>query len=155
MAAGDFKLKIDVDYHDDGEIKMVDGMLHRLNDYRPVFDDIRADIEETWAKNYTSEGLLVGGWKPLSPSYAAWKSIHFPGAPIMVQTGRLFASVSDLRGAPNEINKKSATFGTDVPYAEFHQYGRGTALREIVFDMETHHEKWGQRIAKYVEEGDS
>lgn len=61
-------------------------------------------------------------WPQLSPRYAAWKAIHFPGKPILVRTGNLRRSMTE-EGAPGNINiigKTGAVFGTSVPYGIYH-----------------------------------
>lgn len=61
-------------------------------------------------------------WAPLSKRYAEWKERHFPGAPILVRTGDLKASMTQ-EGAPGNITvigKTGATFGTRIKYGIFH-----------------------------------
>lgn len=126
----------------------------RTGDFRYIFEKMRDDLSDQWKRNFTTNGSLVGGWRPLDKEYGAWKSVHFPGAPPMIRTGRLFRSVSDLRGAPNEINKMSATFGTDIKYADFHQYGtKNMAKREIVFEPFGFAQKWSRAAADYIMDG--
>jgi len=38
---------------------------------------------------YRTQGSIYGGWAQLSPTYAAWKSQHFPGRPLLVLTGQM------------------------------------------------------------------
>jgi phage gpG-like protein len=78
----------------------------------------------------------VGGWAPLDRGYAAWKIANFPGAKKMNIDGKLFRSISNLEeSAVNKIEKTSATFGTEVKYAKFHQYGTSKMpARKIVFE---------------------
>src|SRR5262249_32662130 len=40
------------------------------------------------------EYALGHTWTPLSPKYAAWKAIHFPGRPILQRTGALRRAAS-------------------------------------------------------------
>jgi phage gpG-like protein len=112
-------------------------MERKMLNYRPVFEVGRAVIAAANAENFTSAGLRVGGWAPLRPATVAWKAENgFPPSPL-IRTGRLMESLTTLRGAPNEIRSHSATFGTDVAYAKYHQYGtRHMARRPIAFAPE-------------------
>ena len=126
----------------------------RTEDFRYIFEKMRDDLADRWKSNFLNNGSLVGGWAPLDKEYGAWKSVNFPGAPPMVRTGQLFRSVSELRGSPNEINKHSATFGTNVKYAKFHQYGtRNMAKREVVFEPFGFAKKWSDAAADYIMDG--
>jgi phage gpG-like protein len=98
----------------------------RSQDLKPVFQEARVILGASNAANFASNGLPVGGWAPRQRDHA-W--------PPLVKTGRLFNSLANLRGAPNEINKRNATFGTNVEYAKFHQSGtRQMPKRQIVFE---------------------
>jgi len=110
-------------------------MLGRLLHFGPVFEVGRVALEAANAENFASHGMRVGGWAPLSPRTAAWKAENgFPPAPL-VRTGRLLESLSSLRGSPNDVSAHQATFGTNVPYAKFHQYGTTRMpRRQIVFE---------------------
>lgn len=78
-----------------------------------------------------------GTWQPLSPAYAAWKAAHYPGAPIMVQTGELSASLHGPGGKFSviHIGRDGGEWGTRAPYARAHQHGapdRGLPARPLI-----------------------
>lgn len=78
--------------------------------------------------NFKTEGGWVGGWKPLSPAYAAWKVRHYGQKPILQRTGTLVRSLTWQNGAVGpggiaEMSETRAAFGTRVPYAIYHQLG--------------------------------
>ena len=132
----------------------INGMQRRSRDFTPVFERIRDDLKQSWAGNFTTQGLPVGGWAPLDAEYASWKSARFTGAPPMVQTGKLFNSLSSLRGNPNEIHPKRAIFGTDIEWAKFHQTGTNKmAKRQIVFEPVEAGVRWTDWAAEYMAEG--
>lgn len=110
-------------------------MERRMLNFAPVFELARETLAAANAANFTAAGLPSGGWAPLSPVTAAWKAEHgFPPNPL-IRTGDLMASLSTLRGSPNEIGTHSATFGTNVEYAKFHQYGtRRMPKRQVIFE---------------------
>jgi phage gpG-like protein len=137
----------------DDAIKKLDGMIARSQDFRPVLRWAKQELEKSNAANFTSSGLPVGGWSPLKPRYAAWKATNFPGSSILVQTGKLFRSLSNLNGSPNYIGLSSAEFGTNVEYAKFHQYGTTKmAKRQIVFEPPLFAAALAERAAKHIVE---
>lgn len=107
----------------------------RAQDFRSIFRWARNELQRANQANFGSQGAASGKpWLPLDSGYARWKLTHAGPAPILVFSGRLRRSLTSLRGSPNEIDKKSAVFGTDVPYAGFHQTGTSKMpARKIVF----------------------
>ena len=133
----------------------IDNMQRRSRDVRTIFQRIRADLRKHWTENFTANGLPVGGWAPLDAEYGAWKSAHYPGAPPLVQTGQLFTSLSVLRGSPNDIGRRRATFGTDIEHAKFHQMGTSKMpKRQIIYEPAEAQSRWGNWIADYIAHGD-
>lgn len=100
--------------------------------------------------HFTSQGQYSGeAWKPLSPSYAAWKEKHYPGMGILRRQDRLFKSLTEpgrehiLRVYPDSVE-----YGTRVPYSVYHQAkdrGKATFPRRLVIPPLTKAE--GARIA--------
>lgn len=89
-----------------------------------------------------------GGWKPLTPLYAARKARTHPGRPIMVRDGDLKTSLlwrgslySETGGSIGykgvaRFTPESAELGSSVPYALAHQRGvpsRNLPRRRILF----------------------
>jgi phage gpG-like protein len=71
--------------------------------------------------------------------------------PIMQQTEKLFRDLTSLNGSPNEINATSATFGTRIEYAKFHQYGTTRMpKRQIVFEPPMFAKELADEAAKHV-----
>lgn len=131
--------------------RMLDETLDRARDFKPVFKKIRKDLEQLWKQNISASGLPSGGWAPLDAEYASWKSKHFPGTTPMFRSGALFRSLSSLRGKPNEIGRMSATFGTNIKYAEFHQSGtKNMPSRKIIFVTPLLEQKWAGWAADYL-----
>lgn len=131
----------------------IDDIQRRMKTYRPIFNDIRADLEESWSHNFETGGGHYGGWAPLSPKYALWRGSP---EPILIRTGRLFNSIRNLHGAPNLILDHEASFGTNVEYAKFHQYGTTKMpKRPIIFEPHHAANKWGGWAAKYLANGET
>ncbi len=69
-------------------------MQARSKVFTSVLIKAKQQIKAANASNFASNGLPVGGWAPLTPKYASWKMARFPGAPPMVISGKLFASLT-------------------------------------------------------------
>lgn len=127
----------------------------RSKNFMPIFEKARLALQLANASNFALGGLPSGGWAPLDPQYASWKAINFPGAPPMVRTGRLFQSLVDLRGPANSVRPMSATFGTTVEYAKFHQYGTTKMpKRQVVFEPVGFAKKTSEDMAAWVAHGE-
>jgi phage gpG-like protein len=129
-------------------------MKKRANDMRPVLWRAKQWLRFANEENFRQAGLPSGGWSPLDPQYAAWKKLREPGAPTMVASGRLFSSLTALSGPPNVVEMMSATFGTRVEYAKFHQYGTTKMpKRKVVYEPVGFASKFGDVAATYVAHG--
>jgi phage gpG-like protein len=149
------EVRIHMSMHSEAFFHYTAEMKDRLQNMRPVFEIAKSKLENHNAENFASNGLPVGGWKPLDAQYASWKTVHFPGTPPMVRTGKLLESVTNLsNSAVNIIGDMSATFGTDVEYAKFHQYGTSKmAKRKIIFTPEGFAHDIGQKAVNYAVNG--
>jgi phage gpG-like protein len=149
---GNLRIRIKVDAR--AAIARMNSMERRSKDFRPIFRWAKRELERANAENFARNGLPVGGWSPLKPRYAAWKATKFPGAPIMVASGKLFRELRSLNGPANSIRMKSATFGTDLEYAKFHQYGTTRMpKRKIVYEPKQFAERLAILAADYVSDG--
>jgi phage gpG-like protein len=146
------RIDVSVDFDDDSYKDKLDGMQRRGRDFSPVMEDIRDELQKAWTANFTANGLAVGGWKPLDAKYGAWKAVHFPGAPPLVQTGHLFQAIASLRGNSVEINRDGARFNLpNISYAKFHQYGTTKMpKREIMFEPEGANRRWAGMMQEHV-----
>ena len=121
---------------------------------RAIFNHARILLQTAYADNFAQAGLPSGGWAPLDAKYAAWKMVHFPGAPIMVQDGSLLASLTNPRNSASRIGDSEAEFGTNVEFAKFHQYGTTKmAKRKLVFEPPLFAETMAQDLSRYVVDG--
>ena len=144
-------IRINIECDADEAIKFLDGMIDRSQNFTVVFQWAKRYLARANSENFTSGGLPVGGWSLLKPKYSAWKAVRFPGMPLMQQTGKLFRDLASLNGSPNEINLTSATFGTRIEYAKFHQYGTTRMpKREIVFEPPLFARELAEKAAKHV-----
>jgi hypothetical protein len=102
----------------DLRIKRVGLLLSDLRSFWPLV----VPIFIGWMRSqFASEGTFSGErWSPLSTPYATWKSIHYPGKPILQATGALrrAASMPTRRATP-----RSLTLTIHDPKISYHQEG--------------------------------
>lgn len=98
-----------------------------LQDFRRFWSEYFApqffqDVQD----NMTAEGRMVGGWRALSPKYAAWKLRKYGPKPILQATGAMKRSLQ-LGGPGNvmRVTRAKAIFGTTDRKAPFHNRGAG------------------------------
>jgi len=85
-------------------------------------------IREAIGEQFGSEGARGGApWQPLSPQYEAWKEAHYPGRPLLVQTGamrREMLGESAFRVTPERLVYEPSTASATHPeIAGYHQRG--------------------------------
>ena len=130
-------------------------MQARSKVFTSVLIKAKQQIKAANAANFASNGLPVGGWAPLTPEYAAWKMARFPGAPPMVISGKLFASLTGATDSYESMTNTSLTIGTSVEYAKFHQYGTTKmAKRKIVFEPPLFAKKLGADTLAWISRGE-
>jgi phage gpG-like protein len=138
-------IDIEVDLGD--AMRRLESMKLRATNFRPVFWYARAELEKANAANFTANGLPVGGWAPRDTG-----TIY--GWPMLRKSGQLFSSLINLRGAPNDIGRTQAIFGTNVEYAKFHQMGtRHMPKRQIVYEPFGFATRLANVAADYVADG--
>jgi phage gpG-like protein len=121
--------------------QLIRSVRNQTRQYVVVFEEARIYLQTAYTANFAGRGVEVGGWAP----YGAWTPMV--GQPAsLVRTGLLMESLISLRGAP-----KQATFGTNVPYAGFHQDGtRQMPMRQVVFEPVGFAEFLANRVADHV-----
>ena len=130
-------------------------MQARSKVFTSVLIKAKQQIKAANAVNFASNGLPVGGWAPLTPEYAAWKMARFPGAPPMVISGKLFASLTGATDSYESMTNTSLTIGTSVEYAKFHQYGTTKmAKRKIVFEPPLFANELGADTLAWISRGE-
>jgi phage gpG-like protein len=110
-----------------GEVQMDRGIARfsdGVTDYRPIWPSIEDDFYAQVKDQFKTEGAAGGEkWQELSPEYAGWKAVNFPGKPILQRSGDLMKSLTS-GSDPNAIKReerKTLTLGSSVPYAIYHQ----------------------------------
>ena len=127
--------------------------LDEIKDFSPVFEMLFDDFQQVNAKNFSKQGTPEA-WKPLSPDYAEWKAKVRPGRPILVFDGHLKAALTGISPFTiKKIGKHEAEFGTSLPYADYHQTGRGRLpRRKPVQITEADKVRWSKIIHRWAYE---
>lgn len=112
----------------------------QLLDLRPFWPNVVTLAIDWWRQQFETEGRFAGpGWAPLSPAYAAWKAVHYPGRGILV-------AERDLRQAASRPDRESTptSLTLTIPWARlkgedvelrWHQEGttQGMPPRPLIF----------------------
>jgi phage gpG-like protein len=133
-------------------------MTRRSRDFRPVLRWVMQELQKSHRDNFRREGMSDRGfpWSPLDPQYASWKTENYGAHGILVRTGDLERSLTmnSARGSIRDIGLSTATFGTDIPYARWHQSGtRNMAQRKPVFVPNLMKQRTGNVVAEYIVHG--
>lgn len=140
-------VRMEVECDSDKVMARLEAMKARTLDFSPVFREAKKMLERANQENFTTGGLPVGGWRPRKgEDLYAWPKLR--------KTNKLFNSLARLNGPPNVITPLFAQFGTDVEYAQYHQYGTPRMpARKIVFDPVGFSTDLASKAAKYVVRG--
>lgn len=94
-----------------------------LQNFKPLWEDMKKDFYSIELNQFLSQGR--GGWKALSPKYAAWKAARYPGRPILVLRGDLKRSLISQSHADSiyKPTRSQMEIGTSKDYASYHQTG--------------------------------
>lgn len=127
----------------------------QMKDLSPAFEIMAKDFYETMAHIFEAEGAYEEreAWQDLSPAYAIWKKRHYPGRKILELTGRMKRSltVPGTEDGVLNITPEEMTIGTRLPYAVFHQTGRGRLpQRKIIELTDKERLRWTQIMSKFL-----
>lgn len=127
----------------------------RGSDIRGASAKVRTVYRQAQERRFRSSGF--GTWAPLKRSTVAIKaSAHKPSEP-MVRSGALKRSLTAARASAqvDERTKSELVFGTTLPYATFHEEGKGKAKRSLVDFPEKDERAMAEAMRDYVTEGRS
>lgn len=103
-----------------------------IDDARPAWLEIMDFLTEVERRQFASGGSYgSGGWAPLAPSTLRSKQAAGYPDDILVRTGRLKGSLSEV-GHGDQVREASPTqmlFGSSVEYGAFHQAGTAVMPR--------------------------
>jgi phage gpG-like protein len=119
------------------------GLADAVKDWRGhIWPAVRNRALRPWLKRqFEKEGQGEHGkWAPLTERYTARKQKMWPGKPILEASGKM---KEDLLSPRNEgqMTEKTLEYGTNVPYAFFHQRGTKRMVARRIFDPEVSDER--------------
>lgn len=128
------------------------GMVRRAENFHSQLRWARDEIKKANRANFATGGVASGKkWNALDPEYQSWKIQQYGNLPTMIREGDLYRQLTSLSGRVNWIGLKTAQFGTDQEYAEFHQTGtKFMPARKIVFVPKGFAHDLGVEVAEYL-----
>jgi len=127
----------------------------RAADPRPAFERIGRKLREAEAQWFNTHG--AGRWPPLTAETADQKAAQGERAGTLIASGALLRSLTSRSAV--KVKRTELEFGTDVPYARFHQYGTRDApkrppivpatprvRKEMTDEVRAHVLKRGRRV---------
>lgn len=121
-----FKLTFELTPPGDQPLRRAFVLYQRIDDLSPAFQRMIPALQDYVRKRIETGGTWHGmpAFAPLSPQYARYKARRYPGAPILVRSGRLRDALASI--TPDtiaDIQPDRLTFGASIPYAIYHQLG--------------------------------
>lgn len=123
-----------------------------ISDFRSIWPDVATEIYTINAEQFESEGSAgaSGKWAALSPAYARFKAIAFPGQPILQAEGHMVESLTDPEAldAIYRPEQSVLTIGSRDPKARAHHLGLGNLPARPIFSFT---EQRKRRIQKAIQ----
>lgn len=124
-------------------------MGERASDVRPAHALLQPVFAVDESRRFAVEGP---GWAQLSEDTQRIKAANGMDASILRATGALYDSLTRMAGV-SEGRRDALAFGTDVPYARFHQHGtRFMPKREPVGLSQSARQEMTQLLTTYIAE---
>ena len=106
-----------ISYDDAGFKRFLDAQRTKIRDFKEPLSRFGEFIVNTHIPyQYHAQGA-PSPWPELSPKYAMWKAINYPGMPLLVLTGAMH------RGFYHRATKFSLNIENVKAYAKYHQTG--------------------------------
>lgn len=111
----------------DDLIEYMDELKLRMVDLQPVFERFGEYIVGEHIPHQFAVQGTPRAWAALSPAYARWKAINFPGMPLLQRTRRMVRGFS-FEAKPRSLritNRVTAGQSVKIPRWRLHQEGTG------------------------------
>lgn len=144
------------DFYGDTQVnRTLADLADNVEDAREAWEVIADRFQRAERRQFQSQGGYgSGGWDPLSPRYAAWKSRVRPGAPILVFDGDLKRSLTERPFGVEIIEPAFMVIGSDVEYGAYHQHGTDRMPRRRPVELpETERREWVKVLQRFLVTG--
>lgn len=125
-----------------------------ISDFRNIWPRVAQEFYTIEVQQFQSQGAhgASGRWAALSPAYAKYKAIAFPGQPILRATTGLFESMTspDALDSIFRMDAQEMTIGTQREGATAHQRGSGRMPARPIISL-TEADK--RRMQKAIQKG--
>ena len=121
-----------------------------LDDLSPIIrEDVIPVVRERILRIFSSRGY--GRWAPLRPSTIRGKGHDLP----LVETRRLRRSLTNEQDpeAIIQVRRRSLTYGTEVPYARYHEFGTRRMPRRPFFEPLIEDTEFQDQLVRAVDRG--
>jgi len=124
----------------------------RASDIRPLSYKVRTAFRQAEEARFDRQGP---GWPPLADSTKERKARQGLDPRVMRAKQVLYRSLTSPRAAlqVDRREQHEMEFGTQVPYAHFHQTGTGVPRRPLVELTVAQHQALTEAMAEYVSKG--
>lgn len=140
----------DLDIRIDGNIGAFDEIARNAVG-RELNPKLREAMRLVVDRQFNSRGGLTGGWAPLSPRYAAWKAMHYPGKPLLERT---YPAPGSLRWAAQHPEIRLLVRGVVATvrngYGAYHQDGTGRMPARPPIPLEALSVGWSHAWSEYI-----
>jgi phage gpG-like protein len=132
--------------------------LHRMgergSDVRRVSEKVRSVYRRSEERRFDTQGQ--GGWPPLAESTRARKQQQGLDPRILRATEMLYRSLTSVRarGQVDERAPSEFRFGTTLPYARFHETGKGVPQRKLIDLQPSERREIDELIEDYIAKGE-
>ena len=122
----------------------------RGSDIRKVSEKVRSVYRRSNEERFGSGGR--GRWAELAPSTKRRKARDALDPRTLRATGALYRSLTAPRAA-NQVDRRDPTefrFGTTVPYAGYHNFGKGRMHRDLIELTSGERDQISKLISDYI-----
>lgn len=136
---------IEFTFFGDKEIsRTFDRIIDATTDLSPAFEAMADDFASIESRRFDAEGP---GWAPLAPSTLKRKK----GGQILVETGKLKASVTRRPFGVERIGSQDAEFGSNDPIGFYHQHGTPKMpARPVVKLTQSDRNRWVKYMQQHL-----
>jgi phage gpG-like protein len=135
--------------------KHMDDVARRAGNVKDASYKVRTVYRKAEERRFQSRG--AGSWPALKESTREWKARTNSDPRMMRATNALYKALTSPRagGQVDERKPDEFRFGTDLPYATFHDRGKGVPLRKLIDLTPAERQEIDDALGDYIARGDT